>query len=126
MTRFRIDSRKQDELLASLFNHCLVYQENRRQVGGGPPTGLLQPSAELLDPTPDGNVRPLNANLAKHARDLSETHPEIVQQERQLNDLAIRPLTLENSISSSTSVSSGRFDIITSERSRIFPSFSLT
>jgi len=40
-------------------------------------------------------ARVLDADPAEHPRDLPETHAEIVQDDRQLDDLAIGPLTLE-------------------------------
>jgi hypothetical protein len=51
-----VDSRKQHELLAPLFDDRLVDQQHGRQVGGGPPTGLTQPPSELLHPVPHRNV----------------------------------------------------------------------
>jgi len=40
-------------------------------------------------------MRPLNAEPAKHPLDFPDTYTMIVQQDRQLDRLAIRPLTLE-------------------------------
>jgi hypothetical protein len=94
MSRLWINSRRQHELLPPLFDYSLVDEQHGRQVGGGPPTGLTQPTSELLHPGPHRNVRSLNANPAKNARDLAGTHTETVQQDCQLDDLAICPLTL--------------------------------
>ena len=62
-----------------------------------------------------------STDLAQHALDFAETRTAIVEQDRQLDELVIRPFTLKNSISFSTSSSSGRFVFINSCRSRTFP-----
>jgi len=95
MARLGINSCKQDELLALLFDRSLVQQQDSRQVGGPPPTGLTQALPKLLEPVPHRDVPPLDADPAKNPRDLPETHPELVYQYRQLDDLAIRSLPLK-------------------------------
>ena len=72
-----------------------IHQHDRRQVGGRPPTSLRQLLAELLNPLPDRHMRSLNAKPTKHPLDLAKTHSMIVQQDRRLDRLAIRPLTLK-------------------------------
>jgi len=58
-------------------------------------TGLAQPFSQLLDPLPERHVRPIDAEPSKNSLDLPQTHTVIVQQDRQLDRPAIRPLTLE-------------------------------
>ena len=95
VTCFRIERRKQRELLASLFHHSLVQQHDHRQVGGWPPTSLVKSLTEFLDPLPDRHVRALDADPSEHLLDTAQAYTAAVQQDRQLNELAIRPLTLE-------------------------------
>jgi len=81
--------------VTTLFHHRLVHEHDCRQVGGWPPTSRTQPLAELLDPLPDRHVRPLDADPAQHLCDQTKAHAAIVQKDRHLDDVAIRPLALE-------------------------------
>jgi hypothetical protein len=71
-------------------------------------------------------VGSINTEPPEDLLDLPQAYTVIVQQGRQIDRLAIHPLTLENSISSSISANLGRFGFISFTRSRIFPFLSLS
>lgn len=62
---------------------------------GRPPTGLTESLADLLHPPPHRHMISLDAHPAQHLRDPPQAHATVVHQDRHLNDVAIRPLTLE-------------------------------
>lgn len=82
MTCLGIDRRKQGELVAVLFDHSLVHQDDCRQVGGWSATGFLKALTELLDPLPDRHVRALNADSAENLLDFAEAHSVVVEEDR--------------------------------------------
>ena len=92
--RFWINRRKHGEPLTRLGGRRLVQQNDCRQIGGWPPTRLTQPLAELLDPRPNRDVGLFDADPAEYPLDLAKTPTAVVEQDRQLHELAIHPFTL--------------------------------
>jgi len=121
-----IDRREQCELLTTLGDGGFIHQNDSRQLGGETLTSLSEALTELLDPLPDRHIRPLEADPAKNARHFPQAHTVIVQQDCQLNEVALSPLTLDKFNFVQHFSQFGKVILISSSRSRIFPSLSLS